>query len=301
MEDKPPHKTDGIANLAESQGRGPDADAKLSAEDVPILLSDLDHAALQAKFAPLLEGRLSDEEREALRGEDPLGFALFSPLPAAQADELATRLMNEIGVADPRGGQTTTASEAVPPTPVISLAEARARRSKITAVLIGVAALAAGWFIIPRSESLDYAVTETVSQPAVTLSGPAPATTPEGIKPLSRDHLLTLRLNPKGTASQPRALRAFVERDGQLVTWPVQFQQADGAFLLRQGVRELFGSQPAGRLTVWLVIGKPEALPKTPEEFTDLRRRDPSGRTGDVFIDRRDYNLIGPASAPESP
>ena len=127
MEDKPPHKTDGIANLAESQGRGPDADAKLSAEDVPILLSDLDHAALQAKFAPLLEGRLSDEEREALRGEDPLGFALFSPLPAAQADELATRLMNEIGVADPRGGQTTTASEAVPPTPVISLAEARAR------------------------------------------------------------------------------------------------------------------------------------------------------------------------------
>lgn len=75
---------------------------------------------------------------------------------------------------------------------------------------------------------------------------------------LSPSSLLQITLRPARRATDRVVLQTFLVRDGQLVAWPVRFEQADtGTFHLRAPVQELPNLQPGKGHLFFLVSVRP--------------------------------------------
>jgi len=230
--------------------------------------------ARDARWESLTEGTLSEEERrelERLAEEDPSTaetYEAFKPLDAGAKERIAARLERQLA-------EEPAQEAAPPPARVVPISSSRRWRGLAPALAAMAAAAAVLVVVLPRQGPPLPAYTLALSSEQGVRSG-APGPEVPRLGPGSQ---LDLLLRPEQAVEGPVEVRAFLLRPGEARAWnPPLERSPEGAVRIRGPVETLL-SIPPGEWTLAVAVGRPGALPESPDE---IRARVEEGRAPDA-------------------
>ncbi len=214
--------------------------------------------ARDPRYDALADDALSEEDRAALAalGDDE-AMTVFTPLGDAAKARFADAALGALGA------QAPPASGAK----VLPFRRTWVGRALTFAVPLAAAAALAFILLRPAAEGPglpEYRLDATAGERTLRSADPAPADVPR-YGPGSRIELV---LRPSTAAQGPVAVRAFLNRGGELQPWAVTPEVSpEGAVRIAGPVEKLL-PEVTGEVEILLAVGRPEALPDARDVLT---------------------------------